>query len=64
MPLALKTLKTYRVQLDREKWLQHAAEAERGGYVQTCKAIVRHTMLLGGLDKMRENDVRLALKWA
>lgn len=56
MPLALKTLKTYRVQLDREKWLQHAAEAERGNYLKACQAIVRHTMLLGGLDKMRETD--------
>ncbi|XP_057436053.1 protein STABILIZED1-like [Lotus japonicus] len=40
-------VKREREMFDREAWMREAEAAERGGYVETCKEIIRHTIGIG-----------------
>ena len=44
---AIKSLALHQVELERERWLALAEEAERGGAARTAQAIVQQTISLG-----------------
>ena len=51
---AIASLKQYQVTIDREYWLREAEAAEGTGAIETCAAIVKHTIHVGVDEEDRE----------
>lgn len=52
---AIKSLAAAKVVIDREQWLEEAANCEAGGHPKTCDAIVRHTIGMGVAQEDQRN---------